>query len=1245
MLESAKQLNDIAQLLPTVFIEQITLDSKFYNTQDGNFKENLVLNVSLSLKDVVDKDGISQWFFENELDFKKYIRVHPLVMTSKDFFNSLYTVFTGDYDYNFLKIFTESTSGVTEIKGVEIPTKEELKKDIGTMFTENYIADNDDGTKEVTVPLKFKHELVFDQDKDKFLSILVFLTFDLKAFANALGIQDISVTEENALSRNFTSQIIIDNGELVSESKYFKLPDGSFYYGQFHVITEGFEFKYKTGVIETEDSVELELVTDKNYIINDFRLRKKLEYKDQFDINGSVDITETQKLDTTAAINNVFKSDLQIKKILEKTKSNKKEFSKYFSDTMISLDEQGNCRFSFFFDKKNFGIDNSFYPIIFQNDPNAVAEKIKVKNIKVFRIRKEIKEINDSSENIPILVAQNGTDKNFTIDILQAPNLTIFNGSYIVENNIEGVDSLSIRSYSVCDTYVSKINYGLYKYKVVIEIEDLTSEYLLERLNSLINIRSVMQEYYNISLTGKKISDGVIGDAKQNKVKYVPYFDVMLGKFITDFSKEQTAIINNAIFSFDKFLNVSKELGYYSPNNLDEWSKFKKMILNLLQPPAATPESIGILVSLVADITDKLQNLLAIPDTQKASKVSSKYANNLITVDYTFENSSMQNIENTIVYDINKSYDSYFNAAVINGVGYKVVNGASDALNLGLDSIKLADYKNLADLVVEKYFEKYTTLNLKDIYGENLTETYNFIDEFENDDSKFGYLPVSVVNTIDKKYSVSRLSDQFYNQEYFESMFLDILNYNILKQTNFSNQESAENSTISKDQQVIKAQLLEIFSNPTIANISIAAQEPTKASEISKKQSFFNSLGTAGPFNTNILDKQVSSNKNVLITSTSDINAQPNSLLLEILLHELVNNLSDLRNLKDYSIFTPVDENENKNSKFFIDKFISLVIQFYGGAKVPDTVIRKYIKDLPVPIKHLLISRGNTLGIVKAYEDANNVKDATIYPENFFKYWINFKNLYKVEYLANFEGGNNLKSPNWQPLTINKLTNSTGNILCRIQTHKLPFFNEYFPDVQKLEMPLFDKYFYIIPDNSVNLLTSIQNAVQQLPKPLPPIEVQEANPPPDKIGPISILDAVANIVDLVANTSNILGSIEVLQVESPQQMVGLIATIPEDKTVGATKQETVVTTTPSPAAASAAPESPPPPKTEITKPTSLADLVTKSAVDSGGLPQGTGGNNSSSGNSKNSQSSNNNSFSSLDEKKKKLAEKLKKLKA
>jgi hypothetical protein len=92
--------------------------------------------------------------------------------------------------------------------------------------------------------------------------------------------------------------------------------------------------------------------------------------------------------------------------------------------------------------------------------------------------------------------------------------------------------------------------------------------------------------------------------------------------------------------------------------------------------------------------------------------------------------------------------------------------------------------------------------------------------------------------------------------------------------------------------------------------------------------------------------------------------------------------------------------------------------------------------------------------------------------------------------------------------------------LCRIQKFKLKGFEQYYPDIDKLELPLFNKHFYIIPDRSIDPRTNIQNFIEKVPKvELPPIQNNKFANPPNLIGPISKNLTTINPVVLSANTN------------------------------------------------------------------------------------------------------------------------------
>lgn len=1094
MINNADYINDIQQLLPTVFIEQVVLQP--YSMSEE--QKISTLSATMSLKDVVEKDGISQWFAEEDL--KKFMRLNVFIIKSETLYNSIINFTSDNPNYSFFELQSIALQNKKDIATYEytLPTKEELEQNKGVFYSENYIVDNDDGTQEITIPIKTEFRFIFEDEKDPFISLIAFMTFDLKEFAstlNALATKPefdmADFSETRALSKSLTPFIAIKNGAVVSQFQYFLLPNNQFYYGQYHIITldDGTK-QYRTGAVENQNSENLQLVTDIQNIVLDMRARRIAEPK--------------PVINETEIVNNLVKSTSQIEKII---KDKNQKPSNYFSEPLFSLDENGNCRFSFFFNKEKFIKENCFYPPILNQE--IISQLVRIKSIGVYRIRKDIKEINFNSENNAVLVAWN-KDASTSYDLLAEPDLNLYEGSYVTENNVEGINPSVIKSYSVYDSKINNINYGLYKYKIALDIVDPTKTYLLLILNSLTSQDNgalpILEKYYNLSISNKRqvTESNFGGDVKLSKLKLTPYFDNLLGKFISSFSSDNYTAIVSAQFALQLFLNYAKQFGYYTFTSPAQETEFNANINKMLVPPTASPDTILIIVNIVKEFIKKLESILGIADAQKKSSPSNK--NNIISFEHTLESESAKKLENYLIdYDLNSSYENYFNASISSNIGFKILN-KFDNTNSGLNSISLLNYKNLTDLASQKHFDSFTSFNIKEVYGDSVSDIYDFVDEFNDDDSKYCFLPISSVSVLDKKYNFAKLTEQLLDQKFFQNLFFDILNYNTLKQVNFSSQQIPKNSSVDNQNLVFKSQSINLFGSV------VSIDEKTPVSAFEKGQSandgIFNIFGKSGLVNLQNIDDQITKIKNDSVSSDSNQDEDASSLLIALLIQDIMQSVDKLNFASNLSIFSPLDEKDETNPNFFLNKFLNQNAQ----AQDIDEQLRQYIRDLPIPIKHLIVSRGNLSKISKVFNDLNSEKDATKYPENFFKFWITFKNIYEIQYFDGF-ASNNINSPIWKKLTINKIENSSSKIFCRIQKYKLPQFEKYFPEIKKLDMPIFDKYFYIIPDNNVDLFVSIENNVVKTPAvQLTPFAVKIIST--DKSGPISYLPDLDNVVNV-----------------------------------------------------------------------------------------------------------------------------------
>ena len=461
----------------------------------------------------------------------------------------------------------------------------------------------------------------------------------------------------------------------------------------------------------------------------------------------------------------------------------------------------------------------------------------------------------------------------------------------------------------------------------------------------------------------------------------------------------------------------------------------------LIKPDTATPESIQLFLDIVKNFTYEVQNLLNFSNSEKASNGISKYKNNLIIFDHTFENSTEAQI-GVNKYNKDFIYENYFNAAIINGAGYQVVNNTQDTTN-GLKTVSIGNYKKQTDLILEKYFGKVSnTFNLKTLYGNKIPySAFDFGDTFENDDSKYSILPVSSVGTIGSKYDLLNLTNPFQNQETYEQIFLDILNYRTLKLTNFNQQTVQNQSQLTTGEQIVKGQLLDLFASGEYGSVYSITDLSTP--KITKEQGYLNTDGTSTGSISSKIDKQQTSIPP--LKYDYDPNSNPNSLLLTLLRNQLLSDSDSVNKLNNFTVFCPVDQQGEKNDKFFC--YENDIIYLSSNS------FTRFMRNLPIPIKNLMVARAQEFEVVNPFA-YKNVKNNTDYVENFFSFWINFKKLYKVEYFEGFQTVDKqvlIKNPTWTELTINKLQTSKKNILCRLQKYKMEKFESYFPDVEKLE--------------------------------------------------------------------------------------------------------------------------------------------------------------------------------------------------
>lgn len=1010
MSNELELLNMIGEIVPQVYITNIILNSA---SQNGDLK----VSVNMEMKDVLGNDSISQWFSDE--DFRKYVKVLMIESRSAEISAFLTSNFQSLRELSETKLKNAITSkfgtGDITFRDAFIPAA----KSSNTVFSnENYKQVDESGNQVVTIPLKI--DFVSKEAFPSHLAYFALTSFNLKALKDALGI-DVELQTDVIFSNAPVSEIALDGGNIVSESQVFVyLGTNNPYLGSVHLDENSL---LMTGETQTIDSKQLELLKFPNYIVQDYRLRHFFERKTAI---NEADFTSPfeQIRNITTGIYTVEKTP---EEILNAIKSIKNEpvgssFSKYFSEVLSTSDRDGSVRFQFNFDKLAFLKDAVFYrPILTDsNSASLLCNRAKIKNISIYRVRKDIALIDQYSENQPILLVQNGSNLN---DGKESLLVQSNENSYIQEVFLDNVNSDFIKTYSVCDKEIKDINCGLYDYKVEMQLTDPTVEYVREQVELLVPVVNNFQQYYDKSLSAKEIKP-IVGDVnskQRGSIVLVPWYDNDCDKFLEEFQMwfERFDILN----SYSTFLTIYTN--FITGNKVSPVANSE--FINLFSPLVGSPEGIKIVCEVMQTLLAQLQSLTTPIQTDGQGQRGKK--NNLLDLSYTLAANSDASESDGIGY-------SFFSDRFTNQSGLNVLN-----VDRMFSVVQAQD---------DKYLKTATTFNYKTMLPA-LDNFYDFEDNSTN--SQFSYVTPSSIVTKDSTYDMN--SPAFFNSdEICLNALLDIVNYNTVDLPHLGQHNQQKNGLEAK-QQTLRFKLMQLIDS--LSGISASdSHVPTFIEQfvnVFEKSSYFNIFGTADNSKAatqSKIQQESSPIQNETLNGEVDKNTNPNSLLLAMLVNLILDD-STKKNGKlfDSSVFRPLLQNGAKNEQFFVDqkRGAATVGMLFSGLKFSND----YVKSLPNAIKSLIL-QGTGVENLSMSEDDSKI------PEKFFRFWDNFKNIYKIETFNGFEK-DSIKSPKWALLTdIGKIK---GNVLCRISKFKLDGFEEYFPDVATLDLPILDKYFYL----------------------------------------------------------------------------------------------------------------------------------------------------------------------------------------
>ena len=305
---------------------------------------------------------------------------------------------------------------------------------------------------------------------------------DLYGYNNRQGI----------VSKDVRSEIVIDNGNVVSESYIFYTPDGKIWTGAVHQH----EGVWMAG--RQHSNVEhpiLQRETVFNTKVQDFR-------DIDMPLQKSINVSPIESLFDRIKNPNVEKVRLEDKVSY---------FSRLFMSSDITSEMERNCNFTFSFDFSSFFQQNSQFGKLFdetgsQLDKQEILRRSPIVSFKIFRQRvdkqtsfnrlgtpvrntsfKENTYI--GSEPAPFLLLQTGDAnrilKNVKTDDASLREITIKNAE-------------SLRTFAVSDFEISEKTDGLYRYSVEVDVRDGSVDYMNQLLTSFIEAREQFSLYNEV---------------------------------------------------------------------------------------------------------------------------------------------------------------------------------------------------------------------------------------------------------------------------------------------------------------------------------------------------------------------------------------------------------------------------------------------------------------------------------------------------------------------------------------------------------------------------------------------------------------------------------------------------------------------------------------------------------------------------------------------------------------------------
>ena len=572
-------------LVPNSYVDKVFIEESLVDTtNDGIINlETPKISINIRLVDELSDNGTFSMLEQalevqlkqgegqaaqrgaQEVNLKEYFKIWCMITNSQDGTNALEAVFEANNYGGALNWSSIPQFGGlgAESFGAQWATKT-LNDAISTY-------NNSDGTVQIIIPYSFDLDA---NEPVQHLTIFTYVQLDTESLETDFNLK-LPETLKNLVGR-FEEELVIQNSAVISELRIFLTEGGEIWNGAIHVHNG----QYMEGATHTSEPHGF--LTKTSAPINNVQ---DLRIRDE--INAL--IAEFENLTT---LQNTFPGQ---REILNRTISK----NSYFSEIMLTKDENRNTRFLFAFDYGKYVLENSKYSsLILKMTPFARQAIVLQSQIVQFILKKkQVKEEccrNKLNSPVQNFILSDETPTTPVILSLDDANLNEIN---LVLPNQEEAENSIVRYFTGVDTDIKSD--GTYQYEIDIEIIDGFIPIMNFVFKALENTISEYEKY--VALT--QIPNIYDADARKFTPDGINIMSSGSGKL------DQIVSVYLTVLSY--FVNIGTEpLSTYG--GLTELDFFKLKVINSISPTNGTVDGVLMFKDMLNLLLAQINNIMSV---------------------------------------------------------------------------------------------------------------------------------------------------------------------------------------------------------------------------------------------------------------------------------------------------------------------------------------------------------------------------------------------------------------------------------------------------------------------------------------------------------------------------------------------------------------------------------------------------------------------------------------------------------